>query len=195
MNEEYSAAILMATCPAATPSVARYKKEFYVGSLLQKESCQLATVRSGQGTVSSHDVLQAGSAVPFQQVQHLLGLAPLASAGRLLRGFGALGGLSALLRRRGLLPRLGLRGRDVGLPWRDVSVRGGFRLLGRSGGRLGRLFFGIDRRHRSFSSAVDHRGHDMEHSGAREKQVNSAAIRKGDGMAMNTSQISADVLR
>jgi hypothetical protein len=35
----------------------------------------------------------------------------------------------------------------------------------------------------------DHRVHDMNHSGAPEKQVNSAVIRKSDGKAMTASGI------
>jgi hypothetical protein len=45
--------------------------------------------------------------------------------------------------------------------------------MGSSGAGLGGLFFGSERRHRGFSSAVDYRGHDMDHSGAPKKQVDS----------------------
>ena len=44
-----------------------------------------------------------------------------------LRGF--LGRLGALLGRGGLLPRLGLCRRNVGAPWRNTGLLGGFRLV------------------------------------------------------------------
>ncbi len=69
-----------------------------------------------------HDVLQARSAGPFQQVQHLFGFAPLAGAGLGLYGLGSLGAFSALLRRGGLLPRPSLRGRDVRLLCGSVAT-------------------------------------------------------------------------
>src|SRR5258708_11014546 len=125
-----------------------------------------------------HNVLQTGSAGLFQQLQDLFGLAPLPGAGRLLCSLGALGGFSALFRRGGLLGRLGLGRRNVGLPWRAVGLRRGFRLRGSFGAGLGGLFFGRERRHRSFSSAVDYRGHDIHHSGAPEKQANCAVNRE-----------------
>ena len=59
------------------------------------------------------------SAGALQKIQNLFSLGPLAGAARLLRGLGALCRFSAFLRWGGLIPRLGLRGRDVGLPWRD----------------------------------------------------------------------------
>jgi len=49
---------------------------------------------------------------------------------------------------------------------------------GPSGRGLGGLFFGRERHHRGFSSAVDYRGRDMDHSGALEKQANSAISRQ-----------------
>jgi hypothetical protein len=128
---------------------------------------------------------------PFQQVEDLFRLAAMAGAGGLGWDLGALGAFSALLCWGGLLARLGLRGRDVGLPWRDAGLRVGFLLLGSSGAGLGGLFFGSEHRHRSFSSAVDYRGHDMDHSGARQKQANSAGFGTGDGMAMWNPQLAS----
>src|SRR5712692_10750102 len=71
--------------------------------LLAEGAGNIAAYAVGLPIGSFHDVLQAGSAGPFQQIQHLFGLAALAGAGRLPRSLGALGAFSGLLRRRGLL--------------------------------------------------------------------------------------------
>ena len=62
--------------------------------LLADGAGQESTNRMGLPIRGFHDVLQAGSARPFQQLQDLFGLAPLAGAGRLFWGFRVLGGLS-----------------------------------------------------------------------------------------------------
>jgi hypothetical protein len=57
-----------------------------------------------------------------------------------------------------------------------------FRFLHSTRGGQG-LFFGS--RHRKLSFRGGHHGHDMDHSGAPEKQANSAVSRKSDGKAMS----------
>src|SRR5216683_3731262 len=90
-------------------------------------------------------LLQRGAARPFQEVQNLFGLAPLVRSARLVRGLGALRAFSALLRRCWLLPRLGLRGRNVGATWRNPGFLWRIWLLSRGRGRF--LVFGIGPRH------------------------------------------------
>jgi len=116
-------------------------------------------------------LLRCGAAWSFEQVQNLGRLAALAGTFT-LRRLGFLGRFSALLRGGGLLPRRVLRGRNVGATWRNTGLFRRCRLRGR--GRF--LFFRFYRRHGGFSSAVDHRGHDIHHSGWHQKQGNSAGM-------------------
>jgi hypothetical protein len=78
---------------------------------------------------SFHNLLQAGTAGPFQQVQDLFGLAALAGAGGLFWNLGALAAFSVLFRRGGLFPRPSLRGRNVARTWRSACLFGRFWLL------------------------------------------------------------------
>ena len=59
------------------------------------------------------------------------------------------------------------------------------------------LFVGSDCHHRGFSSAVDYRGHDMDHSSAREKQVNSAVnpAKRWEGDQRGPAEQSLAMLR
>jgi len=84
----------------------------------------------------------------------------------------------------GLLGRLGLLLRNVGALWRDTRLLGGFRLLARRQGWGAAVFF-CNRCIHVLSFGGDYRVHDMDHSGAPGKQVNSVGNRRrrwnGDG--------------
>ena len=82
-----------------------------------------------------HQLFQSGTAGPLQQIQDLGCFAALAGAIGRLRQFRTLWLFSPLLGRGGHLSRLGLAGRNTGLPWRGVGRFGGLRRPGQ--GRLG----------------------------------------------------------
>src|SRR5205085_2786854 len=94
-----------------------------------------AANRVGLPVGGFHQILQGGSAGPFQQVEDLGRLAPLAGV------FALFTGLSTFFQRGSLLAWLGRLGRNVRLSCRGTGLVGGFQLFSRRG-LGGSLFLG-----------------------------------------------------
>jgi hypothetical protein len=134
-----------------------------------------------------HQFLGCDSAWPLEQFQNLVGLAAFAGS------FGFLSAFGRFLGGAGLLGRLGCLLRDVGATLRTAGLLGGFRLLSACRG-LRCTSFCDQFSHFDFSFGGDYR-HDMDHSGAPEKQANCDTDRRrrrrGDE-ALAPGQMAAD---
>jgi hypothetical protein len=125
-----------------------------------------------------HQFLCSYSARPLQQIQNLCGLTAVPG------GSGLFLALERFRRGAGLLGRLGLLRRNVGTLSRNAGLFVRFRLVARRCGVGGAGFFCDRCIHFVFSFGGDYRGHDMDHSAAPEKQVNSVGNAEGDETAM-----------
>ena len=136
-----------------------------------------------------HQFLGRYAACPLEQFQNLVRLAALAGALRFLRAFGR------FLGRAGILGRLPLLLRNVGVLWRNTGLFGGFGLLGCRRGGAGGCFF-CDRNH-VFSLDGDYRVTTWITPVRRESKRIIRELIGGDEEAMlpQNVQMPADALR